>query len=84
MALSLNTVEQGVDIALLQGIAPTELCVEVRCIFRDGIESVINLVEDGHIFIIGIDVLHGDTDSFAKRYGPVAVEGATGIDTYSQ
>jgi len=58
--------------------------MEIGGVFRDFIQSIINLIVNGHAVIERRDVFHGDLDAFPERHRPIAIEGITGIDADHQ
>ena len=82
LALALHPVQDGVHLLVGQGVHPAELGVEVGGVLGHLPQAVVHLVVVDH-FRLG-PVLQGDAAPLAEGHGPVAVEGAAGVDAHRQ
>ena len=79
LAFAFYVVEEGVVCLVWQRVGAVKLGVEIRGVAGDICEQVVDLVVEHHF--LDVDIFEGYAAFLAERHRPVAVEGATGVDT---
>jgi len=82
VAPAFDSINDGVNGLVGQGIDAPELGMQIACILWDVGQGVVDLIIEGHVFLV--QVLHGDLARFPERHHPVAVEAASGIHADGQ
>ena len=80
MTLTLNIIQNGINLTIWQRINPPEACVEISAILGDLGQCIINLIKKRGAFIRNI--CHCNFAFSPKRHFPIAIKSTSRINAY--